>query len=172
MKLLGGLLASALLLVCSTNMHGAAAPAKQVDVAAVITKADAEAALGEPVKEPQPRNGDGADGYYSRCNYYSERPGKSLVLRVHQSAAGKLDAKKQFEMLSGGNGKIESISGLGDRAGYIKGNGQASGADDKVMMVYVAKGSALITIGIGGLDDEMAALNKAKEIAKKILAQL
>jgi hypothetical protein len=160
------------LLACGAQLHAAAAPAKQVDVAAVITKADAEAALGEPVKEPQPRNGDGADGYYSRCNYYSERPGKSLVLRVHQSSAGKLDAKKQFEMLSGGTGKIEGISGLGDRAGYVKGNGQGSGADDKVMMVYVAKGNALITIGIGGLDDDMTALNKAKEIAKKILAQL
>lgn len=164
--------AFALVLACGAQAYAAAAPTKQVDVAAVVTKADAEAALGEPVKEPQPRNGDGADGYYSRCNYYSERPGKSLVLRVHQSAAGKLDAKKQFEMLSGGTGKIESISGLGDRAGYVKGNGQANGADDKVMMVYVAKGNALITIGLAGLDDDMAALNKAKEIAKKILTQL
>ena len=162
----------ALLLATTASVHAAAAPVKQVDLAAVITKADAEAALGEPVKEPQPRNGDGADGYYSRCNYYSERPGKSLVLRVHQSTEGKLDAKKQFEMLSGGSGKIESIRGLGDRAGYSKGIGQGFGGDDKVMMVYVAKGNALITIGIGGLDDEMAALNKAKEIAKKILAQL
>jgi hypothetical protein len=159
-------------LPCAVQLHAAAASAKQVDVAAVVTKADAEAALGEPVKEPQPRNGDGSDGYYSRCNYYSEKPGKSLVLRVHQSAAGKLDAKKQFEMLSGGNGKIESISGLGDRAGYIRGNGQATGADDQLMMVYVAKGNALITIGIAGLDDDMMALNKAKEIAKKILTQL
>ena len=172
MKLLSPVAAVTLWFASSALLQSAAAPAKQVDVAAVITKADAEAALGEPVKEPQPRNGDGADGYYSRCNYYSERPGKSLVLRVHQSAAGKLDAKKQFEMLSGGSGKIESISGLGDRAGYVKGNGQGTGADDKVMMVYVAKGNALITIGIGGLGDEMAALNKAKEIAKKILTQL
>ena len=172
MRLLPIIAASALSLVVSASVEGAAAPGKQVDVAAVITKADAEAALGEVVKEPQPRNGDGTDGYYSRCNYYSEKPGKSLVLRVHQAAAGKLDAKKQFEMLSGGNGKIESISGLVDRAGYIKGNGQASGADEKVMMVYVAKGNALITIGIAGLDDEMMALNKAKEIAKKILTQL
>ena len=160
------------MLACAAQLQAAAAPVKQVDVSAVITKADAEAALGEPVKEPQPRNGDGADGYYSRCNYYSERPGKSLVLRVHQSSAGKLDAKKQFEMLSGGAGKIESISGLGDRAGYVKGNGSSSGADDKVMMVYVAKGNALITIGLAGLEDDMAALNRAKEIAKKILAQL
>ena len=172
MKLAPMAAAFAVVLACGAQAYAAAAPMKQVDVAAVITKADAEAALGEPVKEPQPRNGDGTDGYYSRCNYYSERPGKSLVLRVHQSNAAKLDAKKQFEMLSGGNGKIESISGLGDRAGYTKGNGQGVGADDKVMMVYVAKGNALITIGIGGLEDEMAALNKAKEIAKKILTQL
>ena len=172
MKLLFRFLAAVLLLAGGARLEAAAAPARQVDVAAVITKADAEAALGEPVKEPQPRNGDGADGYYSRCNYYSERPGKSLVLRVHQSSAGKLDAKKQFEMLSGGNGKIESISGLGDRAGYIRGNGSGSGADDKLMMVYVAKGNALITIGLAGLEDEMTALNKAKEIAKKILTQL
>ena len=171
MKLPSIVAAVAVSLLSSAQLHAAAAPVKQVDVAAVVTKADAEAALGEPVKEPQPRNGDGADGYYSRCNYYSEKPGKSLVLRVHQSAAGKLDAKKQFEMLSGGSGKIESINGLGDRAGYVKGNGTPT-ADDKVMMVYVAKGNALITIGIGGLDDDMAALNKAKEIAKKILAQL
>jgi hypothetical protein len=172
MRLLPIIAASALSLFVHPRVDGAVAPGKQVDVAAVITKADAEAALGEVVKEPQPRNGDGTDGYYSRCNYYSEKPGKSLVLRVHQAAAGKLDAKKQFEMLSGGHGKIESISGLGDRAGYIKGNGQATGPDEKVMMVYVAKGNALITIGIAGLDDEMMALNKAKEIAKKILTQL
>ena len=172
MRLLPAIAAPALSLVICMSAHSAVAPGKQVDVAAVITKADAEAALGEVVKEPQPRNGDGADGYYSRCNYYSEKPGKSLVLRVHQAAAGKLDAKKQFEMLSGGNGKIESISGLGDRAGYIKGTGQASGPDEKVMMVYVAKGNALITIGIAGVEDEMMALNKAKEIAKKILTQL
>ena len=172
MKLPSLAAAFAVVLACSAQVYAAAAPAKQVDVAAVITKADAEAALGEPVKEPQPRNGDGADGYYSRCNYYSEKPGKSLVLRVHQSTASKLDAKKQFEMLSGSSGKLENIGGLGERAGYVKGNGQGSGADDKVMMVYVAKGNALITIGIAGLDDDMVALNKAKEIAKKILAQL
>ncbi len=172
MKLFSMCAVAALFVGTIGELHAAAAPAKQVDVAAVITKADAEAALGEPVKEPQPRNGDGADGYYSRCNYYSERPGKSLVLRVHQSSAEKLDVKKQFDMLSSGSGKIENIRGLGDRAGYTKGIGQGSGGDDKVMMVYVAKGNALITIGIAGLDDDMAALNKAKEIAKKILAQL
>lgn len=147
-----------------------AATDKHVDVGVIITKSEAETALGEPVKDPQPRNGDGADGYYSRCNYYSQNPGKSLVLRVHQSAAGKLDRKKQFEMLSAGTGKIKPLPGLGDRAGIYTSGGENGTAH--VMMLYVAQGSAMITVGIGGLEDETAALEKAKVIARKILKQL
>ena len=56
-----------------------------IDLATVVTKQDAQTALGEPVKDPQARSEDGADGYYSRCNYYSENPGRSLTLRVRQA---------------------------------------------------------------------------------------
>lgn len=154
---------SAALFLSALPLANAAAP-KQIDVAAVITKADAEATLGAPVKDPQLRNGDGADGYYSRCNYYTEAGGKSLVLRVHQSAGGKIDAKKEFEALRASTGKIESLTGLGDRAGYS--------ADGGKLMLYVAKGDAFITIGIGGMADEAACLDKGKGIARKILASL
>lgn len=164
--------------VCLAAVAGAAlslasafaAASKPIDVAAVVTKADAEAALGQAVKEPQPRNGDGGDGYYSRCNYYTETGAKCLVLRFHQ-AAGKIEAKKQFEMLSKSTGKIELVSGLGDRAGYSVPSAE-SGAAAGQMMLYVAKGNVFITIGFGGMDDEAAALNKAKELARKILASL
>ncbi len=162
--------AGAALSLASASVFAAAAAGKQIDLAAVGTKADAEAALGQPVKEPQPRNGDGGDGYYSRCNYYTETGGKCLVLRFHQ-AAGKIEAKKQFEMLSKSTGKIEPVSGLGDRAGYSApsaGSGAAAGQ----MMLYVVKGNAFLTIGFDGMDDEAAALNKAKELARKILASL
>lgn len=152
---------------CATLATGATG--KQIDVAAVVTKADAESALGEPVKDPQPRNGDGADGYYSRCNYYAQGGRKSLVLRVRQ-APGKLDAKKEFQMLSAGTGKLKWVDNLGDRAGVFTG-GPQSGLS-RVMMLYVAKGNALVTVGLGGMDDENAAMEKAKAIAKKILAQL
>jgi len=162
--------AMAVLFFCLTNLSGAPS-GKRIDLAALISKSDAEAALGESVKGPQPRNGEGLDGFYARCNYYSVNPGKSLVLRVHHSAAGKIEAKKQFEMLTAGTGKIESVPGLGERAGYFNGSAE-SGEATRVLMLYVTKGNAFITVGLGGLSDETAALEKAKGIARKILAQL
>ena len=170
MRICAGAVAGAALLFGTPDVLAAAAAGKQIDVASVITKADAEAALGQAVKDPQPRNGDGSDGYYSRCNYYSETGGKSLVLRVHQ-ASGKIEAKKQFEMLSASTGKIQNVQGLGDRAGYSRGTDERGAAAGQ-MMLYVAKGNAFITIGIGGMTDEAAALDKAKELARKILASL
>ncbi|MEY2560707.1 MAG: hypothetical protein QOG51_1122 [Verrucomicrobiota bacterium] len=156
------------IILALTNLEGA--EQKQIDVGTIITKADAEAALGEPVKEPQPRNGDGADGYYSRCNYYSQNPGKSLVLRVRQAAAGQLEPKQQLDALSAGNPKIKPLSGLGDKAGLFSG-GAENGISHELLL-YVAKGNAFITVAIGGIDDEKAALEKAKTLSKKILKQL
>ena len=92
----------------------------RIDLAAVITKADAQTALGEAVKDPQARSEEGADGYYSRCNYYSENPGKSLVLRVRQASPGQLEPKKQLEEMSAGNDKFKPVSGLGDKAALVK----------------------------------------------------
>ncbi|MDQ6809323.1 MAG: hypothetical protein M3Z64_07855 [Verrucomicrobiota bacterium] len=137
---------------------------------ALVSKADAEATLGEPVRTPQLRNGDGADGYYSRCNYYSQPGDKSLVLRVRQMNGGKLDAKKEFDLLSAGSGKLKAIPGLGDRAAI----GPASPAvgSTRALLLYVAKGNALVTVGIGGLTDENAATEKAKALAQKIVSRL
>jgi hypothetical protein len=47
-----------------------------------------------------------------------------------------------------------------------------NGLPANVIMLYVVKGRSLITIGIGGIADEAAALEKAKQVAEKILAQL
>ena len=60
----------------------------RIDLGSIITKADAQAALGETVKDPQARGEEGADGYYSRCNYYSENPGRSEERRVGKECAG------------------------------------------------------------------------------------
>src|SRR5687768_18563386 len=87
----------------------AAAAEKQIDLSAIITKADAQTALGEAVKDPQARSEEGADGFYARCNYYSENPGKSLVLRVRQTSDGQLEPKKQLEEMSAGNQDRKSV---------------------------------------------------------------
>ena len=142
----------------------------RIDLAAIITKADAQSLLGETVKDAQARNEDGADGYYSRCNYYSENPGRSLTLRIRQASPGQLEPRKQLEEMSAGNNKFQAVAGLGDKAVLMK-EGPAKGPGH-VLMLYVAKGNAFITVGISGVDDEKAAMEKAKTLAKKILSKL
>jgi hypothetical protein len=156
-------------LLCAFPLPGRAA-GNRIDLAAVITKADAQTALGEAVKDPQARNEEGADGYYSRCNYYSENPGRSLVLRVRQASAGQLEPKKQLEEMSAGNAKFKPVTGLGDKAALVK-EGPDKGPGH-ALMLYVAKQSAFITIAISGIDDEKVATEKAKTLAKKILGKL
>jgi hypothetical protein len=39
-------------------------------------------------------------------------------------------------------------------------------------MLYVVRGNAFVTVGIGGINDEKAALAKARTLARKILAKL
>jgi hypothetical protein len=142
----------------------------RIDLSSIVTKADAQAALGETVKDPQVREEEGADGYYSRCNYYSENPGRSLVLRVRQASAGQLEPKKQLEEMTAGNNKFKAISGLGDKAAIIK-DGAEKGPGH-ALFLYVVKGNAFITVAISGIDDEKSGTEKAKTLAKKILCKL
>ena len=124
--------------------------------------------LGAEVKDSTPRNVQGGDGYYSKCNYYSVTPGKTLLMRVYQAAAG-YDAQKELETVTKDTPEVKSVSGIGDKA--LVTSGTASGLPSRVLMLYVMKGNALITIGLSGLDDEVA-LEKAKGVAQKILAKL
>src|ERR1019366_639182 len=140
-----------------------------IDVAAIINKADAESVLGVKVKEPMPGNFQGGDGYYSKCNYYSVTPGKTLLLRTYQAAAG-YDAQKELEMVTKNTTSVKPVSGLGDKA--LATSGTASGLPARVMILYVVKGNALVTVGLSGLEDDAAALDKAKTVAQKLLVHL
>src|SRR5438067_10539695 len=53
---------------------------KPLDVSAIVPKTEAEKILGEPVRNPTPLNVNGKDGYYSKCNYYSTKSVRSLLL--------------------------------------------------------------------------------------------
>ena len=156
-------------LVCELG-NLCAATEKRIDLAVVVSKKDAESALGEAVNDPQPRNEEGADGYYSRCNYYSQNPGRSLVLRVRQASAGQLTPAKQLEELMAGSAKIKPLPGFGDKAALASEGAQNS--PSRLLMLYVVKGNAFVTVGIGGINDEKAALDKAKALARKILSKL
>jgi hypothetical protein len=139
-----------------------------IDVSRIIDKAAAESVLGETVKTPAPRNMEGQDGYYSKCTYYTGTPGKSLVLRVYQAAAG-FNPYKELEQVIETSGSMRAVAGLGDKARMS--SGVEGGLPPRVVMLYVIKGNALITIGLGGLDDEVAQ-EKIKDVAQKIIAEL
>lgn len=139
-----------------------------IDVSRIIDKAAAESVLGETVKTPAPRNMEGQDGYYSKCTYYTGTPGKSLVLRVYQAAAG-FNPYKELEQVIETSGSMRAVAGLGDKARMS--SGVEGGLPPRVVMLYVIKGNALVTIGLGGLDDEVAQ-EKIKGVAQKIIAEL
>ncbi|HEY6070169.1 MAG TPA: hypothetical protein VIU85_02265 [Chthoniobacterales bacterium] len=140
----------------------------RLDVSHIIGKTEAAAVLGEPVREPSPRSGDGADGYYSKCNYYSVRRGKSLVIRFQLPGPNAIAPQKELELLVGANGAMEKVTGVGDAAQMFVTAGD-SGFASRVLMLYVAKGPVFITIGLSGFADDAIALEKAKTVAQKLL---
>ena len=144
---------------------------KPIDVSAIIPKAEAEEILGGPVRNPNPLNVNGKDGYYSKCNYYGTKVVRSLLLRVRQASEGSVDPVTEFDQVASNGGKMKVIEGLGDKAGMFNGAPE-NGLPANVIMLYVVKGRSFITIGIGGMADEVVALEKAKQVAQKILAQL
>ena len=69
-----------------------------------------------------------------------------------------------------GNVKIKPLAGFGEKAALAS-EGGLSGISH-LLMLYVVKGNALVTVGIGGINDEKVALEKAKALARKILKKL
>ena len=141
------------------------------DVSQIVDKNEAAAILGEPVKDSNPRSGDGTDGYYSKCNYYTVQRGKSLIIRLQLPGPNAIAPEKELQLLAGANGAMEKISGIGDTAQMFTGGGD-SGFASRILMLYVVKGNAFLTIGIGGFVDDAIALEKAKTVAQKLLERL
>src|SRR5438874_8267019 len=103
------------------------------EVSQIIGKTDASAILGEPVKDPSPRSGDGNDGYYSKCNYYSVNRGKSLIIRLQLPGPNAIGPQKELELLAAANGSIERVSGLGDAALMVRICGDSGFASSVLM---------------------------------------
>lgn len=142
-----------------------------IDVSKIIRKSDAEGVLGEPVKEPRPLNLNSTDGYYSKCNYYSTKSIRSLVVRVRQATEGTIDPAREFDEVAASGGGMKAVDDLGDKAGMFNGTPQ-NGLPPNVVMLYVVKGKFFVTVGLSGFKDESVALEKTTAIARKILAQL
>jgi hypothetical protein len=162
-------LISAILIGAAANALVAAET--RPDVSQIVTKSDAMSVLGEPVRDPSPRSGDGIDGYYSKCNYYSVKRGKSLIIRLQLPGPNAVSPQKELELVANADGSVEKISGIGDAA-EVSTSGGENGFESRVLMLYVVKGKAFLTIGLGGFGDDAAALGKAKTVAQKLLEHL
>jgi hypothetical protein len=165
LRIIGGFL----LVACLTSL--VVAEDSRPDISKIITKDEATAILGEPVNDPSPRSGNGTDGYYSKCNYYSAHRGKSLIIRFQMPGPNAIAPQKELELLEAASGPMEKVSGVGDTAQMLVGGGDG-GFGSRVLMLYVVKGNAFLTIGVGGFTDDAIALEKAKTIAQKIIEHL
>jgi hypothetical protein len=163
------LIASLALAIGLTNSISAAD--NRPDVAQIISKSDASDILGEPVKDPSPRSGEGADGYYSKCNYYSVRRGRSLVIRLQLPGPNAIAPDKELQLVAAANGAMENVSGIGDAAQMFTAGGE-TGFASRVLMLYVVKGGAFLTIGVSGFTNDAVALEKAKTVAQKLVDHL
>src|SRR5438477_10951044 len=80
---------------------------KSIDVSAIVPKTEAEKILGEPVRNPTPLNVNSKDGYYSKCNYYGTKSGRSLLLRVRQAGAGSVEPLTELEPIASSGGDLK-----------------------------------------------------------------
>jgi hypothetical protein len=145
------------------GLHSAAA-ADKMDVSTVITKTDAEALLGVPVRDAKGRNKEREDGYYdSAWSYYAVKGDKALVLDV---LIAKPDiTENMFSVLGAQGDKPTPVEGFGDKATFYKGK------TTRLYVLTILKGNIMVMIGMGGVPPETA-LEQEKTIAKKILGQL
>jgi hypothetical protein len=138
------------------------------DACSLITSADAQAALGEPVSPPRNEPRPEASACRFRSTQGSALSAKTVTLSAHYSdtdisgnEAGMADSLK-----AAGYKNVQQISGVGDAAVW----GTNSMMGRPMGELTVRKGKNLIlTIIISGIQDETTALARAKALAATIL---
>ena len=153
------------------------------DACNLLTKEEVGSVQGSPVNET--KSSEHSDGVFlvSQCFYTAAEFSKSVTLALVQSdpkqgskRSPKDFWKEKFDPYENEERKAQSgdekeqgsapkkIEGLGDDA-YWVGNRFWG-------ILYVLKGDAFISIGLGGTDDEETKLKKSKVLAQKALQQL
>ena len=140
---------------------------EKLDISKVVTKSDAEAVLGVPVKDAKGRNKEGVDGFYdSEWSYYAVSGDKALIFDflIPGKEAPPHLTQTMFSVMGPEGKKPASVPGFGDKAIFYH---DKTGLE----MMNILKGEVLITIGMHGVPASIA-LEQEKSLAKKILAQL
>jgi hypothetical protein len=153
------------------------------DACNLLSKEEVESVQAAPVNET--KSSEHSDGVFlvSQCFYTAAEFSKSVTLALVQSdqkQGSKRNPKdfwkEKFDPYENEEPKAKSgdekeqgsvpkkIEGLGDD-GYWVGNRFGG-------ILYVLKGDAFISIGLGGTDDEETKLKKSKALAQKALERL
>jgi hypothetical protein len=158
------------------------------DACSLVSKEEVESVQASPVDET--KSGERSDDLFrvSQCFYATAESSKSVSLALIQERTDQQNKrspkdfwKEKFGSYSGNeeerDGKVETknvekeqetapkkIGGLGDDAYWV--SNRFGG------ILYVLKGDAFISIGLGGTDDEETKLKKSKILAQKALQRL
>jgi hypothetical protein len=149
----------------------------------IISKEEVESVHQTPIKDA--KSSERSDGTFriSQCLYTAAEFSKSVNLDLIQAdpnEPGKRSPKdfwkEKFDPYQDEEPKTnrgdekeqgaapKKITGLGDEAFWV--NNRIGG------ILYILKGNAFISIGIGGTDDEETKLEKSKSLAQKALQRL
>ncbi len=145
----------------NSNIKTANQSAAQIDPCTLLTKEDAEAALGASVKRVTPQGLSTADS----CQYSREKAdnlaqaGESVTLQVH-FGSGKLFDSYVKEAEESFDTKATQVEGVGDKAVFNSGQ----------FIVLNKNDFFVVTIGKRMSDAEKLAANK--ELSRKIVARL
>ena len=153
------------------------------DACSLLSKEEVESVQAAPVTDT--KRSESSDGVFavSQCFYTAAEFSKSVTLALVRSdpkqgskRSPKDFWKEKFDPYQDEEPKSKSgdekeqgappkkIEGLGDNAYWV---GNRFGG-----MLYVLKGDAFISIGVGGTDDEDTKLKKSKALAGKALQRL
>ncbi len=166
---------SALSLTLALILLPVAARAAAKDACSLITSADAQAAIGEPVGDAKAENRSFGAGDGSTCRYRSTvgsaLKGKSVSVAVHYSATdltGSAEGIAQ-NLKSAGFSSVHNVAGIGSAA--VWGSTSILGKYKGELTVIQGRSVMLVVI-ISGIPDEADALARAKAIAAKAIARL
>jgi hypothetical protein len=153
------------------------------DSCSLVSKEEVESVQQTPIKDA--KSSERSDGTFriSQCLYTATEFSKSVNLDLIQvdpkeptKRSPKDFWKEKFDPYEDEEPKTnrgdekeqaaapKKITGLGDEAFWL---GDRFGG-----VLYILKGDAFISIGIGGTDDEQTKLEKSKALAQKALKQL
>ena len=175
------LITAVLMIFCGCNQHRAATVKR--DACSLVSKEEVASIQAVPVNDM--KSSERSDNLFrvSQCFYTTAESSKSVDLALVQRDPGKPTArspkdfwKQKFDPYENEEPKTKSsdekeqgpapkhIVGLGDDAYWVP--NRFGG------ILYVLKGGAFISVGLGGTDDENTKLKKSRALAEKALQRL